>query len=318
MATEVLGWLVVVPLLAVAGARVVAWDSRTALVGLNALTPLLFLPAWPVALAAGFTRRWALAGTALLLVAAHVAFVVPELVARQPALEFPGTTLRFRLFTANVYAGNPQAAGIAEEIRAAAPDVVFLQEATPTLVAALDRAGALDRLPYRVTVARTDPFAGLVASRWRLVDEEVVAVNSRPVLVRATALTDRGPVRLYSVRIVAPVGGEREIWAEELRRVTAAVRSERQPVLMAGDFNATWGNRPFRRLVDAGFADAAAALGRPWQMTWPRDRRLLPPLMRIDHVLTTSGLAVTSLRTGHGEGSDHRPLVAEVALTPPQ
>jgi len=37
------GWTVVAPLLAVSGARFVAWDSRSTLVGLNALTPLLFL-----------------------------------------------------------------------------------------------------------------------------------------------------------------------------------------------------------------------------------------------------------------------------------
>jgi endonuclease/exonuclease/phosphatase (EEP) superfamily protein YafD len=181
-------------------------------------------------------------------------------------------------------------------------------------VDAIDRAGALRELPFRVTVGRTDPFAGLVASRWPLVEDEVVVVNGRPVLLRATAVTDRGPVRLYSVHVVAPVGGGREEWAEELRQLTAAIRAERRPVLVAGDFNATWGNRPFRRLTDAGLTDAAAALGRPLQMTWPRDRRL-PPVMRIDHVLTTAGLAVTSLRTGDGEGSDHRPLVAEIART---
>ena len=35
----------------------------------------------------------------------------------------------------------------------------------------------------------------------------------------------------------------------------------------------------------------------------------------IDHVLTSEGLTVTGLRTGRGAGSDHRPLVADVART---
>jgi endonuclease/exonuclease/phosphatase (EEP) superfamily protein YafD len=49
-------------------------------------------------------------------------------------------------------------------------------------------------------------------------------------------------------------------------------------------------------------------------MTWPRDRRLVPPLARIDHVLTRGPIVVTHIGTGDGRGSDHHPLVAEVAL----
>ena len=303
------------PLLAVAGARVVAWDARSILIALNALTPLLFLPAWPVAVTAGLTRRWALAAAAALVVVAHMAFVAPELAASAPAPAVPEGALRLRLFSANVYAGNDRIGGIAEEIRASAPDVVFLQEATPAIVDAVDATGVLRELPHRVTVARTDPFAGLLASRWLLVDQDVIEVDGRPVLIRATAVTDRGPVRLYSVHVVAPVGGGREASAREMERVGDAIRSERQPVLVAGDFNATWSNRAFRRLVDLGLTDAAAGRGRALAMTWPRNRRLLPPLIRIDHVLTTEGLAVTRLRAGRGQGSDHRPLVADVART---
>ena len=305
------------PLVVVAGARIVAWDSRSILVGLNALTPLLFLPAWPVAVAAGLTRRWALVATASVAVVAQVSFVAPELLAREPAPPIGPGALRFRLFSANVSAENDRPAGIAEEIRSSRPDLVFLQEATPDLVAAVDRTGALGDLPHRVTVPRTDPFAGLLASRWPLVDQEVVEVDGRPVLIRATATTGSGPLRLYSVHVVAPVGGGRESWIDELGEIADLVRAERQPVLVAGDFNATWGHRAFRRFLDAGLTDASPARGHPFQMTWPGDWRLLPPLLRIDHVLTTSGLTVTAIRTGRGEGSDHRPLVADVVRPQP-
>lgn len=46
-----------------------------------------------------------------------------------------------------------------------------------------------------------------------------------------------------------------------------------------------------------------------------RNSRLIPPLIRIDHVLTGAGLTVTTIRSGRGQGSDHRPLVADVAYT---
>jgi endonuclease/exonuclease/phosphatase (EEP) superfamily protein YafD len=308
------GWAVVVPLLGVAAARVVAWDSHSTLVALNALTPFLFLPAWPVAVVAGLSRRWALLGIAVVVVIAHAAFVAPELAAREPLPAVPREVRHLRLFNANVLFVNPDVTGIAREIAAAAPDVVFLQEATPALAAAVEATGVLDELPHRVAVARTDPAAALLASRFPLLDHDIMKIGGQ-VLIRATLDPGWGPLRLYAVHTPSPVGAGRRPWAEALRAVAREVRKERLPVVVAGDFNATWNHRAFRQLLDTGLTDGAAARGRPFQLTWPRDRRLLPPLVRIDHVLTGPGLAVTAIRTGRGEGSDHRPVVADIAPT---
>ena len=298
-----------------AAARVVAWDARTVLVALNAVTPLLFLPAWVVAGAAAATRRWPLLGASAIVVVAHVAFLLPELAARDPLPGIPPGAFHIRLFNANVYNGNRDPSRYAEEIRRSGADVVFLQEATQEFLAVLDGTGAMAELPHRVLVTRTDPFAAVVASRWPLLAQDVVELDGRPILVRATIDVGGIPLRLFSVHVVAPFGGSRQAWTREMRAVGDAVRAEQGPVLVAGDFNATWGNREFRRLLDAGLTDAAAARGRPFQMTWPRDRRLVPPLTRIDHVLTTPGLTVTAIWSGHGPGSDHRPVMAVVALT---
>lgn len=302
------------PLLVVVVARFVAWDAHSALVALNAVTPFLFLPAWPVAVAAGLARRWALFATALVVALAHVAFVAPELAARSPLPAAAPGVRAVRLFNANVYFANERSGGIAEEIRASRPDVVFLQESTPAIVEAIGATGALDELPYRLAVPRNDPFGALLAARWPLLDQDVVELDGRPVLLRATVETEGGPLRLYAVHVVAPFGGGRAPWVNEMRRITEAVRTERLPVLLAGDFNATWGHQAFRRLLDSSLTDAAAARGRPFQMTW-RQGRFLPPMTRIDHVLTTDGLAVVSIRTGEGGGSDHRPLVADIVRT---
>ncbi len=298
----------------VAAARVVAPDARSVLVALNALTPFLFLPAWPVALAAGLGRRWALCAAAAAVLVAHVAFMAPELAARAPVPPLDAGFRAIRLFNANVYAANPDAGGIASEIAAAGPDLVFLQEATPRLVGAIDDTGALEELPHRIAVGRDDPFGTLVASRWPLADQGVIKLDGLPVAIRATIDTGDGPIRLYALHVVAPFGA-RERWSRQLEQIAGAVRQEVGPVLVAGDFNATWSHRAFRRLLDAGLTDAAAARGRPFQMTWDRSRRLVPPLARIDHVLTTPALAVVAIRTGTGRGSDHRPIVADIVRT---
>ena len=311
----VAAWAVVTPLALVAAARLAVWDASDTLVALNALTPVLYLPAWPVAVVAGVGRRWALLGAALAVVVAHAGFVLPELAAAERIPDAARTAPRLRLFSANVFAGNHEVEGYADEIRRAGSDLVVLQEATPAFVDRLDATGALAALPHRVSVPRDDPFAMLVASRWPIRDEEVVAVRGRPVLVEATVEPAGTPIRLFAVHAVSPVGGgDRAEWSEDLGRIASAVKAEQLPVLVAGDLNATWGHRAFRRLLDAGLTDAAAARGRPFQMTWPRHRRLLPPVARIDHVLTTGQLVVLRIESGVGRGSDHRPLLADVAL----
>ena len=82
---------------------------------------------------------------------------------------------------------------------------------------------------------------------------------------------------------------------------------------MIGDFNATWGNKGFVALLHDGLIDGAAARGRATDMTWPNGA-VIPPFVRIDHLLTGARLAVTEIAAVAGFGSDHRYLVARVAI----
>ena len=84
-------------------------------------------------------------------------------------------------------------------------------------------------------------------------------------------------------------------------------------MLMIGDFNATWGNSGFVALLHDGLTDGAAARGKATDMTWPNGA-VVPPFVRIDHVLTGARLAVTEIAAKPGFGSDHRYLVAMVAI----
>jgi endonuclease/exonuclease/phosphatase (EEP) superfamily protein YafD len=310
----VAGWIVVLPLCGVALARLVAWDSRSLLVGANALTPLLFLPAWPVAVMAGALRRWALLVVSTALVLAHVVFVLPELRAAEPVPAAARSAPTLRVFDANVNFANRDVEGYAREIRRARPDLVVLQEAVPGFRTGLEATGVLADLPHRLSISRPDPFAAVVASRWPLSVDDILSVAGRPIALRVTVDFPGTPIRLFGVHAVSPVAGNREEWIHDLQALTVAVAAEDLPVLIAGDFNATWDHRWFRHLLDAGLTDGAAARGRAFHMTWPRNLRIIPPVTRIDHVLTTTGLVTTRITTGEGRGSDHRPLVADVAV----
>jgi endonuclease/exonuclease/phosphatase (EEP) superfamily protein YafD len=295
-------------------ARIVAWDGSALLVGLNAVSPTVLLPTLAAVVAAAALRRLAVLLTGVVILSVQFAFAVPELAASRPIPRVAHTATRLRLFDANVQAGNRDVAGYGKEILADQPDIVILEEASPRFVAGLNATGALTELSHRTTVDRDDPFAFAIFARFPLLDTDIVTVKGRPILVRTTIETPTGAQRLFVVHTVAPIGGLRREWEQDLDAVRAAATTQAGSLLIVGDFNATWGNRAFRRLLSSGLDDAAAAQGHPWQMTWPRNHRFVPPMLRIDHVLTR-GRPVIDISSGRGAGSDHRPLRATVALT---
>ena len=71
---SVLLWVVTAALGLVVVMRLVAWDHFQPFVVLDAFTALIYLPAWIVLVVAALGRRFLLAGAALLIVVAQVAF----------------------------------------------------------------------------------------------------------------------------------------------------------------------------------------------------------------------------------------------------
>jgi len=309
-----IGWLLVAPPAVSAAARVARLDeSSTLLILADGLTALLVPPAL-LALGIGLRQR----SRALTLLSAATAAVL--LWTTIPAIGLPdrapppaGTSPALRLFHANLHAANPDVAAIAEEIRAAGPDLVALQEVDPDAAAGLLRSGVLARFPYAVTEIRNGPPGIALWSRFPLADPEVLDTGGMP-RIRATVLLGARRLRFYNVHVVAPVGEDRARWKAELRRIEEELGRERGPVVVAGDFNATRHHPSFRRLLRHRLADVHERRGRGWATTWPRDRWPLPPLMRLDHILVSPDIGVRSATEGHGQGSDHRPIIAELVL----
>ena len=137
---------------------------------------------------------------------------------------------------------------------------------------------------------------------------------SAPYMVEATLWSPGGPVALRLVHTLAPFPAYWREWSAALAAVGRSVRASSDGrMLMVGDFNATWGNYGFVALLHDGLTDGAAARGQATDMTWPNGA-VVPPYIRIDHVLTGARLAVTEITAKPGFGSDHRYLIAMVAI----
>ena len=310
-----IAWAVVGVLWLVAIARAVAWDTWEPFAAVNAFTMVVFLPAWPIAVLALWRRRRVLAVAGALMAVVQLALVLPELTAATPVPGDVRGALLVRVFDANVYVGNPSMAGYAREIRRDRPDLVTLEEASPSDVGQLSARGALDHLPYQYGNGARGSRSLVVLSRYRLGPGTAWSVDGLPYLARTTVEIPRHPLTLWIVHVTAPVAPGVGQWNDELDGIArhlhaAPVRRE----LVVGDFNATWGNRGFRAILSTGLVDGAAARGDALDMTWSQLTSPLPPLIRIDHVLTGPGAVVTTIHSQPGPGSDHRALLATVAL----
>jgi endonuclease/exonuclease/phosphatase (EEP) superfamily protein YafD len=311
-------WIVVILLATLAAFRLFFWDDLEPFAVLNCVTAFVYIPAWIVLVLAAVSRRFLLAACALVIVTAQIAFLLPELTAAHPVPAWTTVAPTLHLFDANVYNENRSMAGYAREISAVRPQLLTMEESGPSDVAQLNRAGALGGLPYRFEVKRADPFAFFVASRYPLAGTRVVNLYGRPLVVETTLELPAGPQPVWVVHTIAPLPVSFRQWNGQLLAIGRLLRS-RGPadLLIVGDFNATWNNRGFRGILDAGVTDGAAARGKVFDMTWSQTKLFLPPLVRIDHVLTGPGLAVTQIRTDNGPGSDHRDLIATVAIHRP-
>lgn len=315
----VVGWLLVAVLGVVALLRVVAWDSAEPLIVLDDLTLVSYLPAWVAAAGALIARRWWLAGAAGVMVVAQVAFAAPELLASAPVPAWAAADAPVvRVFDANIDKSFHFQPGYVRAIEQDHPDVVTLEEFTPPALTAMKASGVLTRFPYRCTAPAFGATGFLVASRLPMTGCQVKTVLGNgwqvPYMVEATVSTSGGPVALRVVHTLAPFPAYWREWSAALAAVGKSVRASGDSrMLMVGDFNATWGNSGFVALLHDGLTDGAAARGQAVDMTWPNGG-VVPPFVRIDHVLTGPQLAVTGILARAGFGSDHRYLVATVAI----
>jgi endonuclease/exonuclease/phosphatase (EEP) superfamily protein YafD len=312
------GWLIVAVLGVVAVLRLVAWDSLEPLVVLDDLTLIVYLPAWVVAAGALITRRWWLAAAAVVIVAAQVAFAAPEFLAAAPVPAWARHAPVVRVFDANIDKSLRFEAGYVRAIEQDRPDLVTLEEFTPPALKAMMASGVLAGFPYRCAAPAYGATGFLIASRLRLTGCRVQTVlwdgQPTPYMVEATLWSPGGPVAVRLVHTLAPFPAYWREWSSALAAVGRSVRASGDSrMLMVGDFNATWGNSGFAALLHDGLTDGAAARGSAADMTWPNGA-IVPPFVRIDHVLTGPRLAVTEIAAGPGFGSDHRYLLATVAI----
>jgi endonuclease/exonuclease/phosphatase (EEP) superfamily protein YafD len=296
----------------------------------------LYLPQWLwgipavllLPLCLWLARKWAWAPLFLLLWVAGPLMGLAW--GRDEAAQGPQGTdgPKLRVMTYNIKYGQRNIQAALAEIRAAKPDLLLLQDAGRTM--SRDLGSFLKDWNVR-------SFGQyVIASHLPLSKPEICWISfpgEQHSSLRCELAIGGRQVRVYDVHLLTPREGLSTMKEDagegvgEMERNTsarlhqadalqAALQQERGPVILTGDLNAPEQSLVCRKLRAAGLRDAFSAAGRGYGYTYGHMLRFGHSFMRIDHIMVSPHWRVRSCWTGGAEGSDHRPVIADMVLAP--
>ena len=225
----------------------------------------------------------------------------------------PGSGVPLRVMVQNLAFGRAAPHDVVRAVRTGGVDLLMTVEATPESADALRTAGLTSLLPHEVASTAPGPEGVAMWSAFPLESPERIPGFSLGVL-RADMGGPAGPVTVVAVHPVAPVfDGPRAVEeADRLRSYLGSLPGP-APVVVGGDFNATWDSVRFRELRGLGYTDSVSAGRDGWVPTWPAGRRL-PPVIGIDHILARGAVGVGETSTVRVDRTDHLGVQATVRL----
>jgi endonuclease/exonuclease/phosphatase (EEP) superfamily protein YafD len=299
------------------------------LVWLSLLAGLLSHVAWPFDLFAHFRvqyaalfvlfavlllilRRWVLALAAFAGLAVSAVPLIDYLPDRPSgtataAVDDPV----FRLLSFNVWYRNPDMARTAAYIEQSRADAVVLLELTPAQAEAL--RPLLPSYPH--SYIEPSRMGAAVFTKWPVLAAESLPLAQGGAVAARMQVDWRGlPVTVLGVHLNWPLGPRNFAFRnEELAGVVAFSKAQSAPLIVAGDFNLTpWSGYFIEALEASGLHDAARGFGLG--RSWPA--QFAPVGIRIDHCLLSPHWNSIRAEIGPSLGSDHLPLIAELALRP--
>lgn len=225
-----------------------------------------------------------------------------------------GTDLRVMVL--NVRGSNEQFEPILELLRRDRPDLVVLNEVDPEWLKQIRNL----TVGYEIYDTPTqEKYGVLLLSRHPIESVEVETFTARwsPAIVARLEVGGQ-PAVLIATHSPAPM--DSETWEnrnEHFQDLGRYVSGLADPVLVAGDLNITMWSPHFDNLLEqTGLLETRNGYGV--EPTFPASRWGLdlpwPLRVPLDHVLASEEWAVLSCKTGPHVGSDHLPLIVEVAL----
>lgn len=305
-----MAWVLAVCAFAMTGARWLdlAWTPVVLIQSLSPLAaPIGLVASVGVLLPGHWAGRASLAGVCVLVLAVHAAIWLPWLTDETPA---PGR--RLTIMTVNLFHGRADTQAISRHVRTHGVDVLALTEIGNGARHKLRAEGIFRQLPY---VVPSTPTGGTTVIRSRL---RLTAVAGPPGLTTAALRNQAATLRLgraltlSAVHLFPPTPPQVRLWRSGQADLTEWAQSTPGPLIIAGDFNASFDHPGMRQLLAAGLRDAHEVAGQGRPPTWPNGRRL-PPFVSLDHVLVRD-LGVASVSDISLPGTDHDAILVKLVV----
>ena len=256
----------------------------------------------------GFRRRWLwCAGlAACLAISAQPLLPYMKLATPAAAATAPPTV---KVLTVNLLFDNHSTERLFGSIREETPDVIVFVEFTPQWATLLQPLHAA--YPNRLEIPFQRSTGIALFSRLPLDSAAMLPLGVQPGIEARVRLEDRA-FTLIGVHLRSPTSGwragQRNWQYELLARRRAQIDG---PLLVTGDFNTTPYSPYFTDwLARTGLADTRAGRGLTW--SWPT---FLPFVgIPIDHCVVSDEFRVIAERRLPAFGSDHFPILTELAL----
>jgi endonuclease/exonuclease/phosphatase (EEP) superfamily protein YafD len=236
---------------------------------------------------------------------------------KRTALTSQNNLKKLKILHINVLGTNRNSHLVAKLIRETKPDVLTLAEYNERWQQSLTSSGALNefRDKFVVPYGNDGIYSSVPFSSVRV----EYLISGRDPTTIARFKWEGKPVTLLMVHPRPPV---KPIWYQRHKNHFAKWEKDfpqyGQNVLIVGDLNTSPWAHTFRHLIDfTKLKDSQLGFGiqTTWPSFWPRQSFRLPvPLIPIDHVLVSDNFNVISRRTGPYVGSDHLPVIVELAL----
>lgn len=291
-----------------------------ALIMIQAILGLVLLPSYAIFAFGLFSKRWLLSGTAAIIIVFHVVWALPELRPASDLSDSAKTAPHISLFTQNMLYKNENPSQISDYIKRKNPDFVFLQEVSYGNTKALKKSDAYKMYPYKHELPIGETTGIATWSKYPLSNTEVM-FGSPFAQLRSVANVNGRNLVLWNIHTNSPVRGTGydgvASWNKDMDLLKNRLHSETEDVLAAGDFNAAWNHSPFQDILGDMYKEGHVERGRGYARTWPVDNKSVGRIggvVRIDHVLTTKNVVLTSIDESPANGSDHRGIFTHIAL----
>ena len=193
---------------------------------------------------------------------------------------------------------------VADEVVRHDPDVVVLMEVGRSKLPLLEALQAA--YPHRADCLKEDYCQNVILSKFAFATSQTNSDWRGPNMVEVGFGPELGGLTLVGTHTQRPPLSARQL--EQMGMLGDLLTERGGPQIVVGDFNATPYSRMLQTLIERSRLKLASGVA-----TWPATLGL--PQIAIDHVMVSPGLRIVRpARIGSRAGSDHYPIIAEIAI----